>query len=82
MLFNRLNCYKWLASIIEATVIWIIGVLVFCSRSSGKFLSFHKEIMDAQHFPFYIILSNLSYDPFCSIEIKITAFDRLGFTFV
>ena len=27
-------------------------------RSSEKFLSFYKEIMDAQHFPFYIILSN------------------------
>ena len=30
----------------------------FCIRSSDKFLSFYKEIMDAQHFPFYIILSN------------------------
>ena len=28
------------------------------ARSSEKFLSFYKEIMDAQHFPFYIILSN------------------------
>ena len=27
-------------------------------RSSEKFLSFYKEIMDAQDFPFYIILSN------------------------
>ena len=27
-------------------------------RSSEKFLSFYKEIMDAQYFPFYIILSN------------------------
>ena len=27
-------------------------------RSSEKFLSFYKEIMDAQRFPFYIILSN------------------------
>ena len=27
-------------------------------RSSEKFLSFYKEIMNAQHFPFYIILSN------------------------
>ena len=27
-------------------------------RSSEKFLSFYKEIMDVQHFPFYIILSN------------------------
>ena len=26
--------------------------------SSEKFLSFYKEIMDAQYFPFYIILSN------------------------
>ena len=26
--------------------------------SSEKFLSFYKEIMDAQHFPFYIIISN------------------------
>ena len=25
-------------------------------RSSEKFLSFYREIMDAQHFPFYIIL--------------------------
>ena len=27
-------------------------------RSSEKFLSFYKEIMDAQYFPFYITLSN------------------------
>ena len=27
-------------------------------RSSEKFLSFYKEIMDAQHFSFYIIFSN------------------------
>ena len=27
-------------------------------RSSEKFLSFYKEIMDAQHFSFHIILSN------------------------
>ena len=27
-------------------------------RSSEKFLSLHKEIMDVQHFSFYIILSN------------------------
>ena len=27
-------------------------------RSSEKFLSFYKETMDAQHFSFYIILSN------------------------
>ena len=27
-------------------------------RSFEKFLSFYKEIMDAQHFSFYIILSN------------------------
>ena len=27
-------------------------------RSSEKILSFYKEIMGAQHFPFYIILSN------------------------
>ena len=27
-------------------------------RLSEKFLSFYKEIMDAQYFPFYIILSN------------------------
>ena len=26
--------------------------------SSEKFLSFYKEIMDTQYFPFYIILSN------------------------
>ena len=45
-------------------------------RSSEKFLSLYKEIMNAQHFPFYIILSN---DPLCSIKIKITTFDRLGF---
>ena len=29
-----------------------------CIRSSEKFLSFYKEIMNAQYFPFYIILSN------------------------
>ena len=29
-----------------------------CIRSSEKFLSFYKEITDAQHFSFYIILSN------------------------
>ena len=27
-------------------------------RSSEKFLSLYKEIIDTQHFPFYIILSN------------------------
>ena len=27
-------------------------------RSSEKFLSFYKEVMDAQHFSFYIMLSN------------------------
>ena len=43
-------------------------------KSSGKFLSFYNEIMDAQHFSFY--------DQFCSIKIKIATFDRLGFTFV
>ena len=54
---------------------------IFCNypiRSSEKFLSFYKEIMDAQHFSFCII----AYDPFCSIKIKITTFDRLGFMFV
>ena len=29
-----------------------------CIRSSEKFLSFYKEMVDAQHFPFHIILSN------------------------
>ena len=29
-----------------------------CIRSSEKFLSFYKELTDAQHSPFYIILSN------------------------
>ena len=37
--------------------------------------------MNTQHFPFYIILSNY-VDPFCSIKIKITTFDRLGFMLV
>ena len=32
------------------------GVLYI--RLSQKFLSFYKEIVDAQHFLFYIILSN------------------------
>ena len=50
-------------------------------KSSEKFLSFYKEIMDAQHFPFYIILSNY-HDSFCFIKLKITTFDRLGFMFV
>ena len=27
-------------------------------RPSEKFLSFYKEVMDAQHFSFYIILPN------------------------
>ena len=27
-------------------------------KSSGKFLSFYEKIMDAQYFPFYIILSS------------------------
>ena len=31
---------------------------VYYTRSSKKFLSFYKEIMDAQHFLSYIILSN------------------------
>ena len=30
-------------------------------RSSEKFLSFHKQIMDAQYFSFYIILSNYAW---------------------
>ena len=36
------------------------SIFIFYIRSSEKFLSFYKimEIMDAQHFPFYIILSN------------------------
>ena len=29
-----------------------------CIRLSGKFFSFYMEIIDAQHFLFYIILSN------------------------
>ena len=37
--------------------------------------------MDA-YFPFYIILSRITYDPFCSIKLKITTFDRLGLMFV
>ena len=32
-----------------------------CIRSSEKFLSFYKEIMGAQHFSFYIILSNFEF---------------------
>ena len=35
-----------------------INPLQILIRSSEKFLSFYKEMMDAQHFPFYIILSN------------------------
>ena len=35
--------------------LWIYNLII---RSSEKFVSFYKEIMDAQHFPFYIILSN------------------------
>ena len=51
-------------------------------RSSEKFLSFYKEKMDAQHFPFRIILSNYFILLFYSIKTKITTFDRLGFMFV
>ena len=43
MFFSSLFCFNWL-------YIYI--------RSPEKFLSIYKEIMDAQHFPFYIILSN------------------------
>ena len=50
-----------------------------CIRLSEKFLSFYEEIIDAQCFLFYIILSN--YDPFCSVEINTATFHRLGFTF-
>ena len=39
-------------------VVIVISSTEVCIRSSEKFLSFYKEIMDAQHFPFYIILSN------------------------
>ena len=39
--------------------------------------------MNAQHFPFCVILSSDdNYDPFCSIKIRITTFDRLDFIFV
>ena len=37
------------------SLLYIVHVFIFI-RSSGKFLSFYKEIMDAQHFSFYIIL--------------------------
>ena len=29
----------------------------------------------------FILFYRITYDPFCSIKIKITTFDRLGFTF-
>ena len=32
-------------------------------------------------FPF-ILFYRITYDPFCSIKIKITTFDKLGFVFV
>ena len=47
---------------------------------SGKFLSFYEEIIDAQCFLFYTILSN--YGPFCSVEINTATFHKLGFAFV
>ena len=47
-------------------------------RTSEKFLSFYKEIMDTHFILFY----RITYDPFCSININITTFGRLGFTFV
>ena len=43
---------------------------LFDIRSSEKFLYSCKEIMDTH------------FDSFCSIKIKITTFDRLGFVFV
>ena len=30
----------------------------------------------------FILFYRITYDPFCSIEMKITTFDRLGFMFV
>ena len=45
-------------------------VLNFCS---------HIKVLGR---PFYIILLRITYDPFCSIEIKITTFDGLGLAFV
>ena len=30
----------------------------------------------------FILSYRITYDPFCSIKIKITTFDRLGFMFV
>ena len=30
----------------------------------------------------FILFYRITYDPFCSIELKITTFDRLGFMFV
>ena len=36
----------------------IMDIIEGVHRSPEKFLSFYKEIMDAQHFEFYIILSN------------------------
>ena len=35
-----------------------VKILKNIIRSSEKFFTFYKEIMDAQHFQFYIILSN------------------------
>ena len=39
-------------------LILILLSSILIIRSSDKFLSFYKEIMDAQRFPFYIILPN------------------------
>ena len=30
----------------------------------------------------FILFYRITYDPFCSIKIKITTFDRLGFMFL
>ena len=42
---------------------------------SKKFVSFYEEIIDA-------LFRRITYDLFCSVEIKTATFHRLGFTFV
>ena len=56
--FASIILYELLFYFLTLFVYYLPYLKYHISRSSGKLLSFYKEIMAAQHFPFYIILSN------------------------
>ena len=59
----------------------MISVQIGLVGKSKNFLPFYKKIWMHNIFRF-ILFYRITYDPFCSIKIKITTFDRLGFMFV